>query len=255
MLRFYTFPPSGVQYPYLLVNPRNYRVLFERRFKHAILDCGVELFKHNPSLKDYPRGFLERWKWIARQLTEVFGDRLWVTIPDYPDDYNPGQFGDNVEKTLRNIEEFIAVDGVNWLPVIQSRCLDRLSFLESCTRVRELIGSYPRVAVGTVCKTNSLSFIEYCCKMVKRHFPNSHIHAFGLTLKALPKVARSITSWDSLVPECGRRKWRHWLLDKPYAQLYGNLDERRKFFYTYLEHIKTLGIQLEETPTGHFAGG
>jgi hypothetical protein len=65
MLRFYTFPPSGVQYPYLLVNPRNYRVLFERRFKHAILDCGVELFKHNPSLKDYPRGFLERWKWIG----------------------------------------------------------------------------------------------------------------------------------------------------------------------------------------------
>jgi hypothetical protein len=230
-LRFYTFPPSGVQYPYLLVNPRNYRVLFERRFKHAILDCGVELFKHNPNLRDYPRGFLERWKWTARQLTEVFGDRLWVTIPDYPDDYNPGQFGDNVEKTLRNIEEFIAVDGVNWLPVIQSRCLDRFSFLESCTRVRELIGSYPRVAVGTVCKTNRLGFIRYCCRVARRCFPKAHIHAFGLTLRALPAVAGVLNSFDSLSYSFPRGRGR---------SSCRSLAERRMFFQAYLERVSQI---------------
>jgi hypothetical protein len=186
--RFYTLPPSGVDWPFLLVNPNNYKVLFKRKFKHAILDCGVERFSKNPELKDYPKSFLENWKWKAKQLTEIFGDKIWVTIPDYPEDYHPGQFGDNISKTLRNIEDFIKVDGVNWLPSIQSRYLDRLSFLESCQRVKETIGDYPQVAIGTVCKTNKLSFIEYCCKVARKFFPKSHVHAFGLTLRGFTKA-------------------------------------------------------------------
>jgi len=250
-IRFYTLPPSGISYPYLLVNPNNYKILFKTKFEHAILDCGVEAFKHNPKLPDYPKSFLEHWKWKAKQLTEIFGEKLWVTIPDYPDDYNPGQFGDNVVKTLRNIEAFISVDGVNWIPSIQSRYLNRFSFLESCKTVKELIGDYPRVAIGTVCKTNRINFIEYCCKVARSNFPNSHIHAFGLTLRALPKVAKTIASWDSLVPECGRTKWRHSFIDSFDSLSYTfprcghqpsckNLDDRRKFFYAYLQRIQQI---------------
>jgi len=250
-LRFYTLPPPGVDWSYLLVNPNNYKILFRRKFEHAILDCGVEMFKHNPNLKDYPKSFLEGWKRKAKQLTEIFGDRLFVTIPDYPDDYHPGQFGDNVSKTLANIEEFISVDGVNWLPSIQSRYLDRLSFLESCQRVKEIIGDYPQVAIGTVCKTNNLSFIEYCCKVARKFFPKSHIHAFGLTLKALPRVKSTISSWDSLVPECGRTKWRYWLIDRFDSLSYTfprergksscrNLSERQKYFCAYIERVRQI---------------
>jgi hypothetical protein len=254
-MRFYTMPPAGIEYPYLLVNPRNYRELFRHRFRHAILDCGVEAFKHDPSLRDYPKSFLASWRGRARQLSEIFGERLWIVIPDYMDDYHPGQFGDNVEKTLRNIENFIAADGVNWLPVIQSRYLNRFSFMEACQRTREVIGDYPRVAVGTVCKTNNLGFIEYCCRVARRFFPGSWIHAFGLTLKALPRVVGSIMSWDSLVPECGRTKWRYWLLDsfdssaytfprQPHRSSCGSLTERQKFFYAYLERLRRI-VEVE----------
>lgn len=76
------------------MNPNNYKVLFKVKFEHAILDCGVEIFNYNPKLKDYPWWFLERWKHMAKQLTEILGNKIWITIPDYPDDYNPGQFGD-----------------------------------------------------------------------------------------------------------------------------------------------------------------
>jgi hypothetical protein len=214
-----------------LVNPNNYKILFKTRFEHAILDCGVELFKSNPSLKDYPQSFLEHWKRKAKQLTEIFGDKLWVTIPDYPDDFNPGQFGDNVAKTLQNIRDFIAIDSVNWLPSIQSRYLNRFSFLESCEAVRDLIGDYPRVAIGTVCKTNKISFIEYCCKATKLYFPNNHIHAFGLTLKALPKVTKTITSWDSIAYTFPRERGKGSCK---------NLSERKMFFYAYLERIKQI---------------
>ena len=256
-IRFYTLPPRKVEWPYLLVNPRNYKELFKRKFKHAILDSGVEMFK-DPNLRDYPRSFLRSWKYKARNLTEIFGDKLWVTIPDYPDDL-AHQFGhENVDKTLRNVEEFIAFDGVNWLIPIQSQYLNIFSFIESCQRTKELIGDYSQVAIGTVCKTNNLDFIEKCCKIARKFFPKSHIHAFGLTLRALPRVVQVLSSWDSLVPECGRYKWRRWLLDSfdslnytfsrtPGRGQANTNDERIQFFWAYINRIKEIlgDIRLE----------
>jgi len=227
MKRFYTLP--DVDYPFLLVNRKNYRVLFKRKFTHAIIDSGVSDF-HNKNVKDYPASFLRNWTWKARQLQEIWKDKIWFVIPDYPDDYNPGQFGDNVSKTLRNIEYFISeAPDVNWLPVIQSRYLDKFSFLESCQKLRELVGNYPRVAIGTVCKTKDLSFITYCCKAARTHFPNSWIHAFGLTLSALPKVADLIDSFDSMAWTFPRERGGHSCR---------NRKECLQYFYAYLEKVK-----------------
>ena len=237
-LRFYTLPPADISWPYLLVNPGNYKILFKRRFKHAILDCGVEYFTRNPKAKDYPNKFLEEWRFRARQLTEIFGDKIWITIPDYPDDLNRGQFGDNVSKTLRNIEEFISIDGVNWLISIQSKFLNRLSFLECANSIRKLVGSYPLIAIGTVCKTNKLDFIYYCCQAARKLFPKSNIHAFGLTLTALPKVKALINSWDSLAWTFtrGRR------VDSEGRKMARaiNKKERIRFFNNYLNRIKNV---------------
>jgi len=211
MMRFYSLPPRAVEWPWLIVNPRTYKELYKRKFRHALLDPGVELFKHNPKRTDYPKAFLESWCHKAKQLCEIFKDRLWVTCPDYPDDYNPGQFGDNITKTLSNIDYCLQRwPQVNWLPVIQARYLDLLSFHESCQRLHAMIGNFPRVAIGTVCKTQKLSFIVDCVKAARQHFPESHIHAFGLTLTVLPCVSGTIQSWDSLACTMGgpRTKWR-----------------------------------------------
>ena len=250
-MRFYTLPPNGCEWNYLLVNPRTYKELFKRKFEHAILDSGVEIFK-NKNLTEYPKSFLRKWKYQAQHLTEIFGDKLWVTIPDYPDDL-AHQFGHkNVEKTLRNVEEFITIDGVNWIVPLQSQYLNTFSFMESCQKTKEIVGAnYPRIAIGTVCKTNKLKFIEFCCKIARKTFPNSWIHAFGMTLKALPKVYKYINSWDSLVPECGRTKWRYRLLEwfdslnhvspRTLSKLdYRNLNDRQRFFYAYIYRINEI---------------
>ena len=232
-LRFYTLPPNGVNYPFLLVNRKNYRVLFKRRFRHAIIDSGVMDFVRK-NIRDYPSGFLKTWKHTARALSDVFGEKIWLVIPDYPDDYNPGQFGDNVAKTLENIKDFITVDGVNWLPVIQSRYLNRFSFLESAKQVKEIVGEYPRVAIGTVCKCNRLDFIIYCCKVARKIFPNSWVHAFGLTLKALPKVAHLIDSFDSMAWTFPRESGGHSCK---------NMGERLQYFHAYLHYLKAYGLE------------
>jgi len=201
-VRFYSLPPRSLYYPFLLINMKYRDELRKRRFEHAILDSGVEIFK-DKRVQEYPKSFLWRYAQWAEIVSHQNKGKVWVTIPDYPDDLNPGQFGDNVEKTLKNVEEFISREGVEWLPVIQSRYFNRFSFIEGCKKLHHLIGNYPRVAIGTVCKVRNVKYITYCCKVARKFFPKSWIHAFGLTLTALPKVTKYINSFDSLVPGAG----------------------------------------------------
>jgi len=230
MVRFYTLPVDVyVDYPWLLVNFFNYKKLRYFRFKHAILDSGVNRIFFNWKMEDYPLWVLNRIEFVAQQLSEIYKGRLWVTIPDYPDDYYPGYVKNNVERTIRNIEKFISIPGVEWLPVIQSRFQDIFSFYESCERLKSLIGNYPRVAIGTVCKSRKLSFIIDCCKIARKYFPNSWIHAFGLTLNALPKVKKYINSWDSLAWTFPRRSG---------IASCKNKVERINFFKNYIQRIK-----------------
>ncbi|MCR6691559.1 MAG: hypothetical protein MRT15_04145, partial [archaeon YNP-LCB-003-016] len=182
---------------------RQRKELFKRRFEHAILDSNVGLFFFHMKLSDYPPKFLERYVDAARSISEIFDGRIFITIPDYPADYyvdgrlTPSAV-DNVERTLRNIERFIGIGGVNWLPVIQSKYMDTFSFIDSCNRLRGIVGGdYPQIAIGTICKCRNVKWITYCCKYARKIFPRSWIHAFGLTLKALPHVKRYIDSWDS----------------------------------------------------------
>jgi len=202
MIRLY-INPDGLKppYPYIMPNMLSrfpwLRWLKRGWCKHVIIDAGVELLFFVRKYKDYPSWY---WRKFRKEVAKARRqENVWVVIPDYPDDYYPGlthECGlDNVDKTFRNIERWIHVDGVNWLPVIQSKFLDRESFIESCKRMRKY--KPERVAIGTVCKTRNLSFIRFCLKTARAYFPNAWIHAFGLTLKALPFARFYINSADS----------------------------------------------------------
>ncbi|RKX41881.1 MAG: hypothetical protein DRP27_10180 [Thermotogae bacterium] len=202
-LRFYTKPPEVVEWPWLFTTMLDWKYVIGKDFECAIVDSGVEYFFLTKRMRDYPRHYLVRYRERAKLLGKMYGDRVWITIPDYPDDYQPGlthERGlDNVDKTLRNVEEFIVIDGAAWLPVIQSRYMNTFSFLESCERLREIIGDYPRVAIGTVCKARKHSWISYCIKTARAYFPHSWIHAFGLTLRVLSMLRpHAMLSFDSM---------------------------------------------------------
>lgn len=248
--RFYSLPPRNVQYPYLLVNMHNWKELWKRSFEHAILDCGVEIFKKHKNLKDYPKSFLWRYTQRAEIVSNKFHGKVWVTIPDYPDDICPGMFGDNIERTLRNIEEFIKYEGVEWLPVLQTQYLNLLRFYEACNRLHSLIGDYPRVAIGTVCKTRRHSFIVECCRIARKVFPESWIHGFGLTLDVLPKVAKYINSFDSLACYFPRTSFKEWSAAtglKPFPNVSPNSSRSevaRFFFEAYLKRLEEIKSQV-----------
>lgn len=68
-MKFYTLSPRDLYWPYLMVNPRTRKELYKRKFKHAILDSGVEIFQQNPNLREYPDRFL--WNAYMKRLTEL----------------------------------------------------------------------------------------------------------------------------------------------------------------------------------------
>lgn len=224
---WFAFEPP-VKYPYAFTHINNYRWFLKNshRFEHGLLDCGVEIFWHQ---HEYPDGFMKVYKNKAKVLTEIFRDRMWITIPDYCDDYK--HVPNNVEKTLRNVKDFIS-DDVNWLPVVQSRYMDRFGYFESLEKTKEIIGDdYPRVAIGTVCKTRNLRFIIDCCKATRNVFRKSWIHAFGLTLHALPKVKEYINSFDSSAYTFPRHSGEHSCK---------NMRERIQYFNAFHQRVNEI---------------
>ena len=118
-------------------------------------------------------------------------------IPDYCDDLKVRQ-PRNVERTLANIQRFKDEPNITWVPVLQAQLHNYLSFCNAVQGIKHLYPIAPPIlAIGTVCKSKRLHFIEWCAKYARLHFPNSHIHLFGLTLAALPRVIGVINSWDS----------------------------------------------------------
>jgi len=238
--RFYVHPASlqRLRYPYLIFNMAEERRLGRERwfrenwFRHAILDCGVETFFFVRRMRDYPRHFLELYKYRALLATNKFGrERVWVTIPDYPDDYEQRltweKGKDNVDKTLENIERFSSVDGVEWIYPVQSRYLDRARFVESCRLVKEY---NPRIiGIGTVCKTRDVKFIHFCVRKAREIFGRHvWIHAFGPTLRALPYIHCYLDSFDSSAQfYLGGRMVR-------------NRVEREKAFLAWLAKVKAI---------------
>jgi len=206
----YVHPASlqRIRYPYLMFNMAEKRRLGHERwfrenwFKHAIIDAGVETFFFVRKLKDYPKYFLDMYKWRAILATNHFGkNRVWVTIPDYPDDYEQEltweNGKDNVEKTFENIERFRNVDQVEWVYPLQANYRSRKSFREACKRLKDEVN--PKiVGIGTVCKTKDIKFIVYCLREARNVFGKDvWIHAFGPTLFALPKIWFYLDSFDS----------------------------------------------------------
>lgn len=229
MKRFYTVPYID-DYPYILVPFTQIHLLKKRDFKHAIIDAGVEIFAHGA--KEYPKNFFNRYEFKTKQLTEIYGERLWCVIPDYPDDYRNNPIPDNVHRTLVNIERFHKVQGVNWIYPLQSDYLDLNSFHYCCHKVMKY--QPERVAIGTVCKTHNHKFIVKACELARKHFPDAHIHAFGPTLSVLPQIIHFIDSWDSTAWEFNCR------INMFKQRKKKTKSERLKAFNQYLNRINQI---------------
>ncbi len=204
LLRYYVHPkrlkpPIDYIMPSVVCPSNFYSWLKKGYCKHVIIDSSVETIFLINKLKEYPLWY---WKLFNKRLNYARNNEaIWVTIPDYPDDYQEGltyEDGlDNVDKTFKNIRTYYHTSDVNWLPVIQSKFLDRQRFIESLEMMKDIDTHPKRLGIGTVCKTRDLNFIKYCLQKTREYFPDAWIHAFGVTLQAIPFARFYVNSVDS----------------------------------------------------------
>jgi len=211
-LRFYTLPPRAVAYPFILINANRWREGYNyirehrKQIQSVILDSGIEIFR-DPNIKDYPAGHLHKLVRIYDLITRyVRTGEVYVTCPDYPDDYNPGSLWlsetvTNIERTIQSIEKCVTkFPNVNWLIPIQGHNRKPKSLAKSITLLDELgiLDKYDFYAIANICVERRHAIMLKAINIVKLLLPNKRIHVFGLDLDVARKVRNKIFSFDSL---------------------------------------------------------
>lgn len=267
---FFTLPPSNEPYPYILINASNYKRqlgTIRRIKKHiemVIIDSGVEIFR-NPNIKEYPGGPFEavnRQSIIFDEVTRILGSsKVLVTIPDYPDDYNPKNLWvnssvTNIERTCYNV--IYALDEypeVNWLIPIQGHNEKPESIRKSILLYEEagILKRNKYFAVANLSNRRNKKLTIKTLQIAQEYLNTKHIHSFGIRmLEAVDAGTKKlINSFDTMA----------WTRPTKLAQLLigakkrwscKNNWERTVYFYSWLLTITTkYGLKLDRIDVLH----
>jgi hypothetical protein len=207
-MRFFTLPPIGVYWPYVLINankPEKGLRYLKRwgRVEAVIVDSGVSIFR-DPSVKDYPPSHLERIAALYR-MASLWAGEVYAVAPDYPDDYHPRSLWvggrTNIERTVDSV--IAAVDehpGIRWLIPLQGHYGDPWSVTRCADLYREtgIADRFDYFGVASLCTSRSVREVAYAVRVAASVLPGKRLHAFGITLKALNAVGSLLHSFDSL---------------------------------------------------------
>ena len=226
-MRFYTLPPYKIRWPYTL---RNINQPFRCFTIEEIVDIGIYDLVNGS--QEYSKEKLKKWEYLI--------PRGYKVVPDCPD--LEGEFGKkmdfcNIEYSLELLEKYYNPDDSTHIPVLQSK-FQKMESVESYIKEFKKRYEDPEfLAVGSVCKAIPTFSIE-ACKLIRKEFPDSRIHAFGLRLRALNGVKDVIDSFDTT----------SWSFSPTEYRSARNADEKREFFWSYIERInEVLGVRDDET--------
>lgn len=221
-MRFYSYPPSGVYWPYILRNMRQK----PRTCEHEIVDSGIYDLLKKPHQYSYKK--LQSWKDLQTPG--------WKTVPDCPDihgefeievDFDPQEYSWDLLLQLYDLFN------PSHLPVVQGKYNDVHSYREYCSRFIREFGRPEKIAVGTVCKSDNILITEEIAKLTRKFFPKSWIHLFGLRLHHLRRVWMYINSYDSCSWTWPRNN-KSGDLQRPQAT---NKEQKIQYFYEYVQQI------------------
>jgi len=213
MVLFFTLPPKDIPWPYVLCNARNINKCINyihnniNNIRAIILDSGIEVFR-DPNIKNYPGGreyWINRLVNLYKKLQLVSKGQVFVTCPDYCDDYNPRSLWvsedfTNIERTVENI--LYCVDNypeVNWLIPIQGHNSSPNSIISSIALLQEfgITKKYDYYGLANLCVERKKDILIETVKLASRLLKGKRIHVFGPKLPSLPGIQKYIYSFDS----------------------------------------------------------
>lgn len=262
-LKFYTTPPRGTLWPWILVNVFSVDVLagildlYRRscaKVESVVLDAGVSRYWRK-SCTEIPPDYNDNyWKafWEAvdrvKQLSKEFGFGYEVVVPDYPDVY-PRAWGrshalwteecsdlvTNVDRTLENIYRLLDHDRrIPWLIPVQGYEDTPQSIANTLADMVEVLGSrryrYGLANISTSKKPSItievLRRAREVCNKCELHIFRMGLHSLKLALRE--GLLRYGDSWDTTswtFPRSGG----FWSCK--------TAEERRIYFAIYAEHL------------------
>ena len=249
MIKFFTTPPKP--YPYILINARNPDFSFLYQAQEVIIDSGVEIFR-DPNVKDYPKGWENRLVNLYYKVKSITRAVVWVTIPDYPDDYHPkslwvSENKTNIERTLDNVLYYTAkYPNINWLIPIQGHNKKPQSIIKSITLYRKhgILDKYDYYGIANLCVEPNTEIIYQTVKLAREKLPDKKLHVFGLKLNALKYTYSLIDSFDSIA-------WTRPVNNRVvnYGKRYSakNKEQRIKFFEEWLKRLEAISKAKESS--------
>jgi hypothetical protein len=239
-VKMFTNPP--VPYPYVLINVMHPRFSPLKYAEEVIIDSGVEIFR-NRSVMDYPKDHVNKLlKVYAKAKQVVRSKNVWVTVPDYPDDYHPRSLWineqyTNIERTFENVLKYTEqYKSIPWLIPIQGWSKSPKSVLRAINLYKEhgVIDRFNYFAVANLCVESDVKITYQTLKLVRNALPDKRIHVFGLRFNALKKVYHLIDSFDSMA-------WTR-PVDTTLKASYSckNKEQRIKFFERWLEKYNAI---------------
>jgi hypothetical protein len=197
-------------------------------------------------VKDYPPGHMEKMFKLYCKFRRLFPRaEVWVTVPDYCDDYHPGNLWldektTNIERTLQNI--ITAVEKypqANWLIPVQgwNHQPQSIAYSIQLLKIKGLM-EYNYYALANLCVEARLDIITATAKIARSLLPDKKLHIFGLKLKAVSLIRPYINSFDSLAwtrPVDGKTRVcvdGRWL-----RRSSRNAEDRRRFFDAWMTRL------------------
>ena len=211
MARFYTLPPEVIPYPFILINANNpnvnYLVRHRDFIESVIIDSGVEIFR-DPEIKDYPPNHFEKLVSLYKRVKCIVRDaEVYVTVPDYPDDYHPKSLWingkTNIERTLDNIlYALTSYSEVNWLIPVQGHYRSPKSVIYALELYQKHDVPLNYIGLANLCVEDRVSIVnetvELAWAWLFSNGYNTKIHVFGPDIRSIPAIKQYIYSFDSM---------------------------------------------------------
>jgi len=242
VVKFFTTPPRP--YPYYLLNARRPILTHIRSAEEVIIDSGVEIFR-DPRVKDYPRNHVHGLIRLYSAVKALVGNKpIYVTVPDYPDDYHPKSLWlsedyTNIERTVDNVLKYTEqYKWVPWLIPIQGWNRKPESILRCVKLYREygVIDRFEYFGIGNLCVEPDVEIIFRTCKLARDELRDKKIHVFGLKLNALKHVYHLIDSFDSMA-------WTRPVFARGHSCK--TTEERIKYFEEWLKRYERIVRKAE----------
>ena len=202
----------------------------------------------DPSIKDYPEDWERRLVNLYYKVKTQTKAIVWVTVPDYPDDYHHqslwiSENKTNIERTLENVLYYTAkYPNINWLIPIQGHNKKPQSIIKSITLYEEhgIMDKYDYYGIANLCVEPNTEIIYQTVKLAKEKLPDKKLHVFGLKLPAVRRIHHLIHSFDSIA-------WTRPVNDRVvnYGKRYSakSMQERIRFFEEWLRRLEAITKQ------------